>query len=184
MASIAACLIGLPTPERRALQIEALWSAWGQTREPDDLVIGSDHSARGEVWNANRVLRATDCEWLAFLDDDDLWLPGHLEVCERFFDNADVVVSRYDLVGRPWHTIEGWHTDFQDLRRTNWIGSPSMVVARREVFGEWVEASGKYRWIDWCNYNRLLDQGARFVDTGHVTTVYRFGKWSNGSWRS
>lgn len=184
MNTIAACLIGLPTPKRQPLQLEALQSVWDQTRPPDDLVLGSDFSGRGEVWNANRVLRATDCDWLAFLDDDDLWLPGHLEVCEKFMtDDADVIVSRFDLVGRPWNTIEPWHTNFHDLNHTNWIGSPSMVVARREVFGEWIGARPGYRWIDWSQYTWLLQRGARFVDTGHVTTKYRFGDWTNGSWR-
>lgn len=184
MTTIAACLIGLPRPKRQRLQLEALQSVWMQNRPPDDLVLGSDFSERGQVWNANRVLKATDAEWVAFLDDDDLWLPEHLAVCEKFIDSyeVDVVVSRYKMVGRPEHTIEPWHPNFEDLRWTNWVGSPSMVVARREVFEQWCEPYGRFRWIDWANYNRLLEKGARFVDTQQVTTVYRFGDWGNGSW--
>ena len=130
----------------------------------------------------NRLLSATDCEWVAFLHDDDLWLPNHLSVAAEHFDTADVIVSRFSMVGRPADTIEPWHTDFEDLRRTNWIGSPSMVVARREVWGEWCDPYGPFRWVDWANYNRLLDKGARFVDTKETTVIYRFGDWGNGSW--
>lgn len=182
MTTIAACVISLPTPERQPLLLEAIQSVWNQTRPPDDMVIGVDFSRMGEVWNANRVLRATNAEWIAFLDDDDLWLPEHLATCEKYFDNADVVVSRFDLEGRPWNTIEPWHENFEDLRYTNWIGSPSMVVVRRAIFGEWAHPTPQHRWIDWCNYNLLLDRGARFVDTKQVTTRYRFGAWQNGSW--
>lgn len=180
--SIAAIVISLPEPKRQPLLLEAIQSVWDQTRPPDDMVIGVDFSRIGEVDNMNRLLWATDCDWLAFLHDDDLWMPEHLAVCEKHMEGADVVVSRFDMVGRPWHTIEGWHDDFEDLRWTNWIGSPSMVVARRETFGEWVGARPGFRWNDWSQWNWLLDKGARFVCTDEVTTIYRFGEWGNGSW--
>ena len=182
MTSIAVVVSSLPAPKRQPLLLQALQSVWDQTRQPDDMVVGADYSRIGEVDNMNRLLRATTSEWVAFLHDDDLWRPDHLEVCEQHFDNADVVVSRFDLEGRPWNTIERWHDDFEDLRFTNWIGSPSMVVVRREIFGEWLNPRGKFRWIDWSMYNVLLDRGARFVDTKQVTTCYRFGAWSSGSW--
>jgi len=179
---IAACVLSLP--ERAPLLTECLDSIDTQTRKPDDVVVGIDPYRLGQVGNSNRLLDATDSEWVAFVDSDDLWYPNHLAVCETFMDDADVVVSRYDLIGRPWSSIEPWHHDFADLRWTNWIGSLSMVCFRREVFGRMCEPYGRYCWIDWANYNRLLDAGARFVDTGLVTTQYRFGDWSNGSWRA
>lgn len=180
MTTIAALVVSLP--DRHHLLCEALASIQAQTRPPNDVVVGIDPYVRGEVGNMNRLIDATNSEWLAFLHDDDLWWPEHLATCEKHFDDADVVVSRFDLVGRPWATIEPWHENFADLRRTNWIGSPSMVVARRRVWEYWCGPYGPYRWVDWANYNRLLDAGARFVDTGVVTTSYRFGDWSNGSW--
>lgn len=184
MASIAACVIALPEPARQPLLLEAIQSVYDQTRPPDDMVIGVDFGRMGEVDNANRVLHATNAEWLAFLDDDDLWRPNHLEVCEQHFADADVVLSRYELVGRPVDTIEKWHDNVEDFRQTNWVGSPSMVCVRRDVFVEWCQPYGYFRWIDWANYNRLLDKGARFADTKTVTCTYRFGVWSNGSWNA
>ena len=35
-----------------------------------------------------------------------------------------------------------------DIQKTNWIGSPSMVCVRREVFGHWTDPASPYRWID------------------------------------
>ena len=179
MTRIAAVVVSLP--ERHELLKEALDSIHAQTRQPDDIVIGVDSRHYGEVENMNRLLRATDCEWVAFLHDDDLWLPHHLATMEKHFFYADVVVSRFDLVNRPWSTIEPWHENFDDLRVTNWIGSPSMVAARRTVWDHWCEPYDKFRWVDWANYNRMLDAGARFIDTGIVTTQYRF-MGGNGSW--
>lgn len=176
---VAAIVVSLP--ERHELLKEALDSVHTQTRPVDDIVVGVDPRHYGEVRNMNRLIAATDCDWLAFLHDDDRWHPNHLEVCEQHFATADVVVSRFDLIGRPWSTIEPWHDNFADLRHTNWIGSPSMVVARRTVFGEWCDPDWR-RWVDWTNWNRLLDQGARFADTRQVTVDYRFTEHGNGSW--
>jgi hypothetical protein len=148
------------------------------------MVIGADFSRIGEVENMNRLIAATDCEWLAFLHDDDIWLPDHLAVCEKFMEHAGVIVSRYELVGRPVDSIEPWHDDFQDLRWTNWIGSPSMVVARKSVFRGFIGKRGKYCWNDWSQWNWLLDLGAAFIDTKTITVKYRFGDWSNGSWNA
>lgn len=185
LPSIAAVVSSLPTKERQPLLFEAVQSVWDQTRPPDDLVIGADFSRMGEVGNMNRLGRATGCEWIAWLHDDDVWMPDHLAVCEQFFDDADVVVSRFELVGRPASTIEPWHDNFHDLYFTNWIGSPSMVVARAEVFGEWCAPDGwGTQWNDLANWRRLLDKGARFVDTKQTTCQYRFGAWSNGSWQA
>lgn len=129
----------------------------------------------------NRLIGATDCEWLAFLHDDDLWLPNHLSVAAGHFDTADVIVSRVTTVGRPQHTLEAQHPNFDDLRFTNWF-PPSAVVVRRETFGQWCNPTARFRWVDWANWNRLLDQGARFVHTDEPTLLYRFGSWGNGSW--
>lgn len=168
-------------PERRHLLAEALESVADQTLQPDDVVIGVDPYRLGEVANMNRLIAATDCEWLAFLHDDDLWMPNHLKHASAYFDAADVIVSRVKTVGRPQHTLEPQHDDFNDLRRTNWF-PPSAVVARREVFGQWCDPHPPYRWVDWCNWNRLLDNEARFVHTNEPTLLYRFGEWGNGSW--
>jgi glycosyltransferase involved in cell wall biosynthesis len=180
--TIAVIVTSLPTPERQPLLAEALDSVYAQTRQPDDCVVGLDFGRMSEIANFNRLIAQTDSEWIAFLHDDDLWHPDHLAVCEKHFADADVVVSRFHLVGRPVDTIEPWHTNFDDLRFTNWIGSPSMVCVRRSVFGVWHPPYGPYCWNDWANYNRLLAAGARFVDTGEVTVDYRFGDWQNGSW--
>lgn len=177
--SVAVCITSLP--ERRKLLAEALESVADQTLQPDDVVVGIDPYRLGEVGNMNRLLDATDSEWVAFLHDDDLWLPGHLEIAARHFANADVIVSRVTTVGRPQHTLEPQHDDFNDLRWTNWF-PPSAVVARRSMFGRWCDPYDKFRWVDWANWNRLLSAGARFVHTNEPSLLYRFGTWGNGSW--
>jgi hypothetical protein len=179
---VAAIVVSLP--ERLPLLVDALASVRIQTRPVDDTVIGIDPYHYGEVANMNRLIRATDCDWLAFLHDDDLWSPDHIATAERHFDTADVIVSRVTLDGRPQHTIEAQHDNFDDLRRTNWF-PPSAVVVRKDVFGEFTDPPQPppRDWVDWSNWRRLLDAGARFVHTNEATMTYRFGSWGNGSWR-
>lgn len=171
-------------PERRALLAEALESVADQSLQPDDVVIGVDPYRLGEVANMRRLQAATDCDWLAFLHDDDLWMPNHLSVASEHFATADVIVSRVTTVGRPQHTLEPQHDDFADLLWTNWF-PPSAVVVRRETFGEWChpERTPPHDWVDWSNWRRLYQSGARMVHTNEPTLLYRF-TGDNGSWRS
>lgn len=177
--TIAAVVVSLP--ERHSLLVEALGSVHRQTRQPDDIIVGVDPRRYGEVGNMNRLIAATDCEWLAFLHDDDMWEATHLEEAFKLTANHDVIVSGLTLVGRDH--IEPQHDDFRDLRLTNWF-PPSAVVARKSVFGQWVEPFERFCWVDWANWNRLLEAGARFVHTNKRTLLYRFGPWENGSWRA
>lgn len=181
MPALAAVVVSLP--ERLPLLCEALASVHAQTRPAADVVVGVDPYRLGEVGNMNRLLAATDCDWYAFLHDDDLWTPDHLEVAASFFEEADVIVSRVVTVGRPQSSLEPQHDNFNDLRFTNWF-PPSAVVVRASTFGRWCEPFGRFRWVDWANWNRLLEAGARFVHTNTPTMRYRFGAWGNGSWRA
>ena len=177
--TIAACVLSLP--ERAHLLTECLAAIHAQTRLPDDIVVGIDPYRLGEADNANRLEQATNCDWVAWCHSDDLWHPDHLAVMEAHCADADVVVSRFDLVNRPWGSIEPWHENFEDQRFTQWIGSPSMVMTRKGTWPGWREPQHPYRWVDHTSYNVALDDGCRFVDTKTVTTDYRF-MGGNGSW--
>lgn len=182
MASVAAVVVSLA--ERHDLLVEALQSVHAQRCPVDDMVVGVDPRRLGEVANMNRLVGATDCEWLAFLHDDDLWHEDHIEMALPLIgaDEWDIIVAQFRSVGRPQETFPLYPDDFNHLRRDNWF-PPSVVVARKEVFGLWVKPERRWNgWVDWTNWNRLLDEGARFVYTGATTVDYRFGPWGNGSW--
>lgn len=181
--TVAVLLVSLP--DRHGLLKEALDSVSAQTRQPDDILVGVDPYRLGEAENMNRLARATDCDFYAFLHDDDLWEPNHLEELLAFTAEADVVVASFDTPGRPANTIERHHCDYSDLLRTNWF-PPSAVIVSAEAF--W--AVGGFRpttppsdWVDWSCWRRLHEHGARFACSHRLTMHYRFGDWSNGSWR-
>jgi len=193
---IAALIVGLP--ERGARVTEALASVQAQTRPVDDTLIGLDPRHYGEAGNMNRLIEATDCDWIAFCHDDDVWHHDHIEFAEPYtYGDYDVIVSDFVSVGRPQNTFEPYHDDWDDLKYTNWF-PPSVVIARKEVFGQWIEGRTPTQdpwfdkkdlprlhsnnpWIDWANWRRLLHEGARFVRTRKRTVDYRF-LGDNGSW--
>jgi glycosyltransferase involved in cell wall biosynthesis len=90
----------VPTHDRGALLERALESVFAQTRPPDELIVVDDGSTddtperlrrlaprvrcirqpnRGGAAARNLGARSAASEWIAFLDDDDVWAPDHLE---------------------------------------------------------------------------------------------------------
>lgn len=174
------CVVSLP--ERAHLLSEALASVHAQTVQPDGILVGIDPRVVGEAENMNRLIRAASTEHVAFLHDDDLFHPTHLETGLRH--DADFIVSNFDLIGRPASTIEPHHCDYADLERTNWFW-PGCVIVRRDHFlarGGFTEAPHG-EWVDWTTWKNHYRAGATFACTHQSTAVYRFGLAENGSWR-
>jgi glycosyltransferase involved in cell wall biosynthesis len=156
-----ACVI--PTHGRPALLTEALRSVAAQSLRPAVIYVVDDegseqtktavaavarkssvpvyyfaHAAgRGPSTSRNYGARVADTEWLAFLDDDDRWLPDYLRAALAH-ESADIVlVSRWDFDGagvrRPGKTPEPNYDERRWLRR-NLGGTGSSILIRRELF--------------------------------------------------
>lgn len=83
------------------------------------LTLHRSDSALPRAVAANRLLDAVDTEYCAFLDDDDEWLPGHLQPLIQqlqrtpsapyAFSQAHALDGEGNLIGtlgRPFHAIE------------------------------------------------------------------------------
>src|SRR5690606_12672855 len=72
---------------------QAVSSVMIQTYPTSAVSIALDHTKSGSAATRNRALEAVQTEWVAFLDDDDQFLPQHLEVLVRGAEKsgADVV---------------------------------------------------------------------------------------------
>lgn len=154
---------------------EAMAGVAAQTRPPAFLAVGVNYSPDriDAATHANRLTAAVDEEWLAFLHDDDVWLPDHLEGLAAASEDADVVVADFVVEGRDWHP--GHSCDFSQLRTRNWFG-PSAVMIRSKTFratGGWPQKVGEI-WGDWGMWLSLLDHGARFRCSHRTTVRYRF----------
>lgn len=158
-------------PSRSALLAEAVASVAAQTFEPLAHLIALDYKRVGAPFVRNALARVVDADWLAFLDDDDLFLPHHLETLMAASAGADVVYSWSEVQGR-----DGWscnqHFDAAALRRANTI--PVTAMIRRSTFLKVGGFPDMRELSDWGLWLRALDAGSRFVCVPEVTWVYRF----------
>jgi glycosyltransferase involved in cell wall biosynthesis len=160
-------------PERHELLGEALTSIEMQTVPPDEVHIALDHHHEGPAVIRNRLASETKADWLAFLDDDDIWYPHHLETLLAKAHGADVVYPDCDFAGDNPGIICNADFDRERLERGNYI--PITTLVRRAAF----DAGGGFhpndRYEDWGLWLRLSRLGARFVHVPVKTWCYRFG---------
>jgi glycosyltransferase involved in cell wall biosynthesis len=156
----------IPTYNRAALVAEAAASVLAQTYRDYELLVVDDGSTdgtgealaalgvaikllrqprrRGVSAARNLGVATAGGEWLAFLDSDDLWLPGKLERQMAFMgahprfllsQTEETWVRRGVRVNPPRnHRKEGGRIFLRSLERC--LVSPSAVVLHRRLFDE------------------------------------------------
>lgn len=87
-------------PPRAELLHRALASVHAQTHPVDSVVIAYDRQKLGAAQTRHRGLMQVQTEWTAFLDDDDEFLPHHIEsvLAHAVGEEADYVYSWFDTV--------------------------------------------------------------------------------------
>jgi glycosyltransferase involved in cell wall biosynthesis len=133
----------------------------------------------GGASNARNVgVSLCSAPWVAFLDSDDVWLPGAaramLDRCEAF----DVVVGFFARTidgGTPGMPECGWFGD--DIRHalaTGGVIGPSWSVVRRAtVTGVAGFDPSFHNCNDWDFYTRAAAAGARFGRVERCVALYR-----------
>ena len=194
----------IPTHNRRAHVLLAIESALRQTREPLEVIVVADGCTDGTAdaigaldderivlldlpkapgfgWeNRNVALDRARGDAIAYLSDDDLWLPDHLQRIGELFDAevADVVQANacvihpdgaLELSGLDWRVRE--YRERFLARQEN--RTPSSAVAHirgaAEAAGGWrtVEVDG-----DWDLWSRMVRSGASTVATMEPTVLF------------
>lgn len=178
-------------PERDAMLDEAVASVMDQTRQPDELVVVRDSKHRGAAWARNWALDLVETDFIAWLDDDDEFLPHHLET---LMDNAryqDVVYTTPRYVGKDSLCLPAagdpapWGKKFDKKMRHHliWVNNfiPITHLVRtsklRKAGGfptpgseEWPFDNGE----DWGALRNLAKNRARFKHVDRVTWEWRF----------
>lgn len=188
LPTVAVCIPSIPP--RKELLDRAMRSVLAQSRKPDQIVVEIDHDGAGAGPTRNKAWQRATTDYIAFLDDDDEFLPEHLAVCMKVArqTGADLVYPWFDLIGWPEATpqrpdamatmlngqlIHPLGVPFgpeqeAHMRRHAFI--PITTLVRRSA----LEKSGGFptpgtpEWPrddceDWGGWLRLLDSGAKFA---------------------
>lgn len=93
--------VAIPTiPPRVGLLQRAVASVLSQTHPAAGLAIAIDYTKQGAPATRQRALDMVDTQWVAFLDDDDEFMPPHLETLwnTAHANAADYVYSWFDTI--------------------------------------------------------------------------------------
>jgi glycosyltransferase involved in cell wall biosynthesis len=157
----------IPTYNRADCLRSAIASVLGQTFQDFEIIVVDDasndntaetvaaiqdqrikylrHDANtGEAGSRNTGVTNATGEYIAFLDDDDEWLPEKLELQVDLLDKSPPIVgavytTSIRIERATGKTLSQWVPKkmgyiFRDMLSKNWIGSPSTVALRRECF--------------------------------------------------
>jgi GalNAc5-diNAcBac-PP-undecaprenol beta-1,3-glucosyltransferase len=179
---------------------EALIGVSQQTLPPHEIIIIDDCSSisYGEVYPLAEKLQArylkqksgvganaarnigikeSSGDIVAFLDDDDIWLPNYLKVIhEEYLNGADAVVSGFKQLGKEEVVVINRDLDVTktSLLRGNTYCGMSGFSAKRDLllqnsFDELLN-NGQ----DWDMYVRLFQRGIKFRNIPEPIFLYRF----------
>jgi glycosyltransferase involved in cell wall biosynthesis len=187
---ITVCIATIP-PRQKLLR-KALSSVCIQTLAPTAIIVESDPDRTGAAATKNRALAKASTEWVAFLDDDDQFMPEHLDklftAAQR--EDADVVYSRPFIPQIPDHEDptgrRGAPFDADELRERSYIQTTSLIRAdlMRKAGGFQVPPPSKHyipqveNYDDWGAWLAMLDLGARFFHVNEQTFIWNH--WGAG----
>lgn len=177
----------IPTiPPRKDLLRRAVASVNAQTVSGIEIVTAVDTGREGSAKTRNRAMMKANGQWYAFLDDDDYWLPNHVETLWNTAVGGpyDVVYSGCRVIGADGRVIplqEEWGRFGQDfdpdlLRQKSYIPVTSMVRSDLAIMAGFGPPKGvDTPYDDWGFYLRLLEMGAVFKHVPEVTWVWDHG---------
>ena len=166
-------------PGREELLLEAQTSVKAQTFAAWEHLVEVDAVKLGPAKVRNRLALKSEAKFLAFLDDDDLLDPQHLEVLLSYaMFGVDVVYSdcRLDPPGRWPFNLP---FDADRLKKGNYI--PVTALVRRSTFEEVGGFPLDIDFEDWGLWLRILAAGGVFKHVPKVTWTYRHGAWDRRS---
>lgn len=171
--------IALPTIPPRTQPGGLLWETIDtirqQTRPPEggiSVALDVDHA--GAATTRQRALDAVTTQWVAFVDDDDLLYPHHLQTLHDLATDqgADYVWSWFDG-NNPFPMHRGRQMNPQDPHHTTMTVMVRTGLAREVGFINHPDANPDWPGEDWRFITGCVQAGARFATTPDITWHYR-----------
>jgi glycosyltransferase involved in cell wall biosynthesis len=184
----------LPTRNRRGLLETTLATALAQENVELEVIVIDDASTDGTAdylqsvedprvrvlrnvgrtgvaLARNRGIDAARGEWIAFLDDDDRWLPNRVRVMLDIGaeSGADFVVGAVAVIDPSGRKLETWapvpaERLPRDLTRSGTIAGPSAVIAKAELLERTGGFDAELSYLaDWELWLRFAENGTPAV---------------------
>lgn len=180
-------------PVRQFELTRAVSSVAAQTFQPDYHIISVDKKHSGAAATRNEALYHASTTWVAFLDDDDEFLPHHLDTLVQAATRSGVTMVYsgcrvLDAQGMIIPVKEEWgrfgeRFDADLLQKKAYLPVTSLVhttIAKQALFGP-PSHEPESLYDDWGFYLRLLGLGATFLHVPEVTWVwYHHGNNTSG----
>lgn len=161
--------VATPTiPPRSNFLQRNVGSVLQQTYPVTQMSISVDHERLGAAGNRQRALDGINTDWVAFLDDDDAFMPQHVEKLLHLAQetDADYVFSWFEVVagydpfpqhfGKVFDPTAPHHTTITVMVRTELAKT---VGFRDPADGDGAGGSGE----DWDFTLRCIEAGAKIV---------------------
>lgn len=171
------------------LQI-ALKSIYDQIKKPVDIIVQVDFKKQGAAINRTNGLYKVKTKWVAFLDDDDYFLPDHLETLYNTAvqEDADLVYSWFDVIGgsdpfpqnfrQPWNPNNPVQTTVTTLGKTkSYVDVEGFLYNDRET----VDLQGDIIGEDYLLTLKINDKGGKIVHVPKKTWHYVHWISENGT---
>jgi glycosyltransferase involved in cell wall biosynthesis len=176
---ISVCIATIP-PRAKMLR-QALSSVVIQTLQPGAIIVEYDHEHTGAAATKNRALDKVRTPWTAWLDDDDMFLPNHLEelAAGAEWSKADVIYSWPEMQGNADPTPQWFGRPFDGdaLRKNSYVHTTTLfrTMMARSVggFEATVHEESGMVLDDWGRWVKMLDAGAEFHHVPKRTWVWR-----------
>lgn len=190
----------ITTYNRPDCLLEALGGVTSQLYSPFEVIIIDDNSSQSyesampaiSALGAKYLRQSVSCgankarnlgvkeargEVIAFLDDDDIWLPKYLTtLIEHYKAGADAVVSGFKQLGNEDVVVVNNDEEVtkKSLLRGNTYCGMSGFSARRELLLVNPFDESLNNGQDWDMYVRLFQQGVNFKNIPNPIFLYRF----------
>lgn len=164
-------------PPRAEYLKRAMASVHAQTLQADAIVFRLDMEKEGAPANRHKALMQVETDWVAFLDDDDEFLPEHLETlmtCAKT-TGADYVYSWYNVIGggdplphfgKPFDPCDPVQTTITTLVRTDLAKQVGFLFTDNEVEPT---PDGNRAGEDWMFTLGIIEAGGLIVHAPHRT---------------
>ena len=172
-------------PPRFAGRRRSINSAINQTMRADNILVNVDYSRRGAAATRDMLLKAVDTKYVCVLDDDDWFLPHHIETLYRVAENSDA-----DLV-YPWHRLSNnarshleewrgvpWSNDNIHQVPITWMAKTSSLrrvggfTAGFDTMSNNLDSTGNRIGEDFVMLHKMVASGMRIVHVNEITWVW------------